>query len=115
MLLQGEWSMPKTGAGLNRRTSLIQKTVSYIYEEVTHPSDLSGYTNKHLYSTGTFDNKLLLGYRVEATIVSPTLNLPALKEALYPLLTGPFVDGVLIAEEVRKPYTQCHSRLYLFA
>ena len=94
MLLQGEWSMPKTGAGLNRRTSLIQKTVSYIYEEVTHPSDLSGYTNKHLYSTGTFDNKLLLGYRVEATIVSPTLNLPALKEALYPLLTGPFLSMV---------------------
>ena len=42
MLLQGEWSMPKTNAGLSRRLELIQKTVAYV-AEVTDPSDLSGY------------------------------------------------------------------------
>ena len=41
MLLQGEWSMPKTNAGLSRRSELIQKTVAYV-TDVTDPSDLSG-------------------------------------------------------------------------
>ena len=41
MLLQGEWSMPKTNAGVSRRAALIQKAVAYI-AEITDPCDLSG-------------------------------------------------------------------------
>ena len=58
-------------------------------------------TNKHLYCTGTFYNKLLLGFRVEVTIISPTVGLRELKAAPSHL-TGPLVNGVMIAE-VRKP------------